>query len=121
MASRRTVPQSCRVPQRQRVFPSKLTDRRYRIVVGVRRSCGAPLLNGQTIRVSVGSDPSGYAVKRKVVELAHRFGYTVQDLGTGTEDAIYAYAVGQAIARAECDCGILICGGGQTLLAPIQW
>jgi ribose 5-phosphate isomerase B len=68
------------------------------------------------MKVAIGSDHRGYAVKPKVVELVHRLGHIVQDLGTTTDDAVdypdYAYAVGQAIARSEFDCGILICGTG---------
>jgi len=67
-------------------------------------------------RVTIGSDHSGVALKRALVEHLRGKGLAVTDVGTnGTEPVDYpdiARAVGLAVARKEADAGIVIDGAG---------
>lgn len=69
------------------------------------------------MRVAMGSDHAGYALKTYLKPVIEEWGHEVTDLGsyegeTGTDYPDYGRAVGQAVARGEYDCGILICGTG---------
>jgi ribose 5-phosphate isomerase B len=67
-------------------------------------------------RVTIGSDHSGVALKRALLEHLRGKGLAVDDVGTnGTEPVDYpdiARAVGLAVARKEADAGIVIDGAG---------
>jgi ribose 5-phosphate isomerase B len=67
-------------------------------------------------RVVIGSDHSGVALKRTLVEHLRGKGLSVHDVGThGPEPVDYpdiARAVGQPVARNEADAGIVIDGAG---------
>jgi ribose 5-phosphate isomerase B len=67
-------------------------------------------------RVTIGSDHSGVALKRVLVEHLRGRGLAVVDVGTnGPEPVDYpdiASAVGLAVARKEADAGIVIDGAG---------
>ena len=67
-------------------------------------------------RLTIGSDHSGVALKRALVEHLRGKGLAVTDVGTnGTEPVDYpdiARAVGLAVARKEADAGIVIDGAG---------
>ena len=67
-------------------------------------------------RVVIGSDHSGVALKRALVQHLRGRGLAVVDVGTdGTDPVDYpdiAAAVGQAVARKEADAGIVIDGAG---------
>jgi ribose 5-phosphate isomerase B len=68
------------------------------------------------MKVAIGCDHRGFAIKRKVVELVRRLGHEVLDYGTCTEESVdypdYAFLVAQAVAEGRVDRGILICGTG---------
>ena len=67
-------------------------------------------------RVVIGSDHSGVALKRALVQHLRGKGLSVTDVGTdGTDPVDYpdiAAAVGLAVARKEADAGIVIDGAG---------
>jgi len=68
------------------------------------------------MRVAVGSDHRGYAIRPKVIELVQRLGHQVVDMGAeGGAPVDYpdiAGLVGHLVSTGEVDRGILICGTG---------
>ena len=68
------------------------------------------------MRIAVGSDHRGYAIRSKVVELIERLGHEVEDSGTFSPDAVdypdVAALVAPRVGRGEVDRGILVCGTG---------
>lgn len=68
------------------------------------------------MRIAVGSDHRGHAIRSKVVELLQRLGHEVQDLGPTTSDPVdypdFAALVAQRVSTGEVERGILICGTG---------
>ena len=68
------------------------------------------------MRIAVGTDHRGYAIRPKVVELVQRLGHEVLDLGAFGPDPVdypdVAAAVAQKVSRGEVDRGILVCGTG---------
>jgi ribose 5-phosphate isomerase B len=69
------------------------------------------------MRIAMGSDHAGYALKALLKPIVEGWGHEVTDLGayegeTGTDYPDYGCAVGRAVARGEYDCGILVCGTG---------
>jgi ribose 5-phosphate isomerase B len=67
-------------------------------------------------RVAVGSDHTGVALKRMLVEHLRARGLAVDDVGTDTKDAVdypdIAFRVASAVAKREADAGIVIDGAG---------
>ncbi|MBI4477537.1 MAG: RpiB/LacA/LacB family sugar-phosphate isomerase [Acidobacteria bacterium] len=67
-------------------------------------------------RVVIGSDHTGVALKRTILETLRREGLVVLDVGTnGTDPVDYpdiAAEVGTAVSRGEADAGIVIDGAG---------
>jgi ribose 5-phosphate isomerase B len=70
-----------------------------------------------TVRIAIGSDHAGFAMKRHLVGRLAEWGHTVVDLGTDGEDAVdyppYCAAVGRAVARGDAERGIVLGGSGQ--------
>lgn len=68
------------------------------------------------MRLVVGSDHAGFALKQEVAESLRRDGHEVMDAGThSTAPVDYpdsAEAVGNAIREGKAERGILICGSG---------
>jgi ribose 5-phosphate isomerase B len=68
------------------------------------------------MRIAIGTDHRGYAIRSKVIELVERLGHTVEDVGTFSADAVdypdIAAAVARKVSRGEVDRGILVCGTG---------
>ena len=68
------------------------------------------------MRIAVGSDHRGFAIRSKVIELLQRLGHEVEDVGTFTPDAVdypdIASLVAPKVSRGEVDRGILVCGTG---------
>jgi RpiB/LacA/LacB family sugar-phosphate isomerase len=68
------------------------------------------------MRVVVGSDHAGFAMKQEIAELLRADGHEVLDVGThSTAPADYpdsAEAVGNAIREGKAERGVLICGSG---------
>ena len=68
------------------------------------------------MRIAIGSDHRGYAVKAKIIQLLKRLNHEAIDVGThGTESVDYpdlAQQVATKVGAGEVDRGILICGSG---------
>ncbi|MBN1912120.1 MAG: ribose 5-phosphate isomerase B [Pirellulales bacterium] len=68
------------------------------------------------MRIAVGSDHRGYQIRAKVIDLLHRLGHEVVDLGTDSPEPVdypdFAVAVARMVSKKEVDRGILVCGTG---------
>ncbi|MBI2912495.1 MAG: ribose 5-phosphate isomerase B [Chloroflexi bacterium] len=68
------------------------------------------------MRIVVGADHRGYALKQTIAEHLRSCGHEVLNVGTNGEEPVdypdYALAVGQAILNGEAERGILVCGSG---------
>ena len=68
------------------------------------------------MRICMGSDHAGLALKQVVKAHLEELGHEVINFGTDTTDSVnypeYGEAVGRAVAAQEVDCGVLICGTG---------
>ena len=68
------------------------------------------------MRVAIGTDHGGYALKEKVVQAVRDAGHSVLDFGTDSPDSVdypdFAQQVGQAIQEGKAERGILLCGSG---------
>ena len=69
------------------------------------------------MKIVIGSDHRGYAVKQRVAGLVPTLSHEVIDLGVACGDNSvdypdYAFEVGSLVGRGEVDRGILICGTG---------
>jgi ribose 5-phosphate isomerase B len=68
------------------------------------------------MRVAVGADHRGCAIRTKVIETIQRLGHEVIDLGTCTSEPVdypdIAVQVGRLVGRGEVERGILVCGTG---------
>ena len=68
------------------------------------------------MKVAIGSDHAGFALKTDVLEVIRKAGYEVLDVGTYTDDPVdypdFAYKVGKAIQEGRAERGITICGSG---------
>jgi ribose 5-phosphate isomerase B len=69
------------------------------------------------VRVAIGSDHAGFALKGHLVETLSSLGHEVDDLGTHSEEAVdyppICAAVGRAVAKGEADRGVVLGGSGQ--------
>ena len=67
-------------------------------------------------KIIIGSDHGGYALKEYVKMLLLKQGYSVEDVGTHSEDSCdypdYAHKLSQQIAKGNFERGILICKSG---------
>ena len=68
------------------------------------------------VRVSIGSDHTGIALKAALIDHLRKQGKTVLDLGTDSDSPVdypdVAGAVGRSVARRETEAGIVIDGAG---------
>jgi RpiB/LacA/LacB family sugar-phosphate isomerase len=68
------------------------------------------------MRIVVGGDHAGFALKQEVAEALRQTGHEVVDVGThSTEPVDYpdsAEAVGRAVVDGRAERGILVCGSG---------
>ncbi|MCI8458136.1 MAG: ribose 5-phosphate isomerase B [Clostridia bacterium] len=66
--------------------------------------------------IAIGCDHAAVEFKKSIIEHLQARGWKVQDFGTHTSEAVdypqYARKVAEAVARGECEKGILICGTG---------
>ncbi len=66
--------------------------------------------------IAIGCDHAAVDFKKSIIEHLQARGWKVQDFGTHTSEAVdypqYARKVAEAVARGECEKGILICGTG---------
>jgi ribose 5-phosphate isomerase B len=68
------------------------------------------------MRIAVGSDHAGYALKERVRPLLEGSGHEVVDVGTDSEESTdyprYAAEAAQLVADGEADRAVLVCGSG---------
>jgi RpiB/LacA/LacB family sugar-phosphate isomerase len=69
------------------------------------------------MRVAIGSDHAGFALKERVKSELQRLGHDVADLGTDSADVSVDYpdtsiAVGERVAAGEADRGVVVCATG---------
>ncbi|HXY40476.1 MAG TPA: ribose 5-phosphate isomerase B, partial [Vicinamibacteria bacterium] len=69
------------------------------------------------MRLVVGSDHAGFALKEEVAEALRRGGHQVLDIGAHTVEPAddypdFAAAVGRAVTDGRAERGVLICGSG---------
>jgi ribose 5-phosphate isomerase B len=68
------------------------------------------------MKIAIGNDHSAVDMKQQITEFLIEMGHEVVNCGTDAFDScdypIYGEKVGNAVAKKEVDCGILICGTG---------
>lgn len=69
------------------------------------------------MKVAVGCDHGGYALKARVLKTLEDLGAEIVDFGCDSADISvdypsYGYNVGKAVASGQCDAGVLMCGTG---------
>ncbi len=68
------------------------------------------------MRVAIGCDHAGYALKAAVVEQVTAAGHEIVDCGTDSDQPVdypdYAAAVAREVSDGRCERGILLCGSG---------
>jgi ribose 5-phosphate isomerase B len=68
------------------------------------------------MRIAVGADHAGFALKQQLARELLAEGHEVQDLGTHSADPAdypdFAEAVGLAVAQGRAERGIVVCGSG---------
>lgn len=68
------------------------------------------------MKIAVGADHGGYPLKPGIIAYLKKLGHEVIDFGTDSEESVdypdYGKAVGEAVASAEADLGIVMCGTG---------
>jgi len=68
------------------------------------------------MKIAVGSDHAGFALKQEVAALLEKDGHDVVDVGTCSTEPVdypdYAEAVGQAVLDGRAERGVLVCGSG---------
>ena len=72
------------------------------------------------MKISIGCDHGGYALKEEVKEYLSSKGYEVLDVGTYSLDSCHYPLFGEAAARkvatGECEYGIVICTSGEGIM-----
>lgn len=68
------------------------------------------------MKISLGADHAGFALKEKIKQRLAEQGFNVEDHGTASADSVdypdYARKVGEQVAHSRADLGILVCGSG---------
>lgn len=66
--------------------------------------------------IAIGSDHGGFAKKEELKSILIKKGYEVKDFGTTSEESMdypdIAHPLADAVAKGECQRGILLCGTG---------
>jgi ribose 5-phosphate isomerase B len=66
--------------------------------------------------IAIGSDHAAFDFKEEIKAYLVKSGYTVKDYGTHDRGSVdypdYGIAVGEAVAKGECERGIIFCGTG---------
>jgi ribose 5-phosphate isomerase B len=74
------------------------------------------LVSSIAMRIAVGSDHAGFALKERVRPLLEAAGHEVVDVGTDSEDStdypLYAAQAARLVAEGEADRAVLACGSG---------
>ncbi len=68
------------------------------------------------MKIAIGSDHAGFALKAKLITILEAEGYQVKDFGCYSEDSIdypdYAHPVANEVEQDAAVLGVLICGSG---------
>jgi ribose 5-phosphate isomerase B len=68
------------------------------------------------MRIAVGADHAGFALKERIAAQLREGGHDVVDCGCKSEESVdypdFGAAVGRAVAGGDCERGILVCGTG---------
>ena len=68
------------------------------------------------MRVAVGADHAGFALKGQLLDYLKSAGHEVLDLGTHNSDPVdypdFAKAVGETVIQSKAERGVLVCGSG---------
>ena len=68
------------------------------------------------MKIALGSDHGGYALKCDIIQLLEKLGYEYEDFGCYSTDScdypIFGEAAARAVAEGKCDRGIVICTTG---------
>ncbi len=68
------------------------------------------------MKIGIAADHHGVKAKEKLIHYLEKKGYSVINYGTNQETSVdyplYAFKVGEGIAKGEIDYGILLCGSG---------
>jgi ribose 5-phosphate isomerase B len=68
------------------------------------------------MKIAIGGDHAGFALKQHLVPLLKDWGYDVIDLGAFNTDPSdypdFAKSVGEAVQKGEVERGLLVCGSG---------
>ena len=71
---------------------------------------------GDKMKIGIANDHRGYLIKEQIYDFLKNLGYEVVNYGTDTNEAVdyplYAFKIGEAVAKKEIDLGILICRTG---------
>ena len=69
------------------------------------------------MKIAIGSDHAGFALKETLRRWLEQEGYEVTDCGTYSAERadypVYGQVVGQAVAQGSVHFGVLVCGSGQ--------
>ena len=72
--------------------------------------------SNQKQQIAIGADHAGFATKEEIKRHLERAGYTVEDVGTFSEESVdypdYARAVAERVASGKEHLGVLVCGTG---------
>ena len=75
------------------------------------------------MKIAVACDHGGLVLKNSLLKYLRENGYEVEDFGTCTEDSCdypdFALPAAEAVARGECERGILICSTGIRQNIPV--
>ena len=70
----------------------------------------------QKQRIAIGADHAGFAVKEAIKRHLEQAGYTVEDVGTFSEESVdypdFARTVAERVAGGKENLGVLVCGTG---------
>lgn len=68
------------------------------------------------MRIAIGADHAGYALKQHIGERLRSLGHEVADYGTDSPTSVdypdYAVAACERVASGEAEYGVLVCGSG---------
>jgi ribose 5-phosphate isomerase B len=68
------------------------------------------------MKIALGNDHAGTALKQAVLDLLNRQNHTVINVGTNSEESVdypdFAHQVGRLVNENEVEVGIVICGSG---------
>ncbi len=68
------------------------------------------------MKIAIGSDHAGYALKEELKNTLVAEGHQVEDYGTGSNESVdypdYGHPVADSVEQGNCDLGVVICGSG---------